>query len=274
MSEERRGELAEGCAVDGPSIPPALPRELVRPVTRLSRRAPLRTQCDPCDQSVRERPPPEPPPRGAALDPLAKVFTPKREVCEREQEKQRYERERGGDDDNVSVSTAEYAAEEARWAAEDREWEQEITLRITVMLRTGLTRRRAGRRGVGSGRRRNRRAGKERKRQQQEQTRQKRAMKGWRRAELQFVQRQELKWFGKGDTDSKERLIRWKQRQVRMRARGSGIWQQQRRGQAGEHEGSAPASLRRRRVRAAGAGWGHSPRYWRLGGGGKQGWVT
>ena len=93
-------------------------------------------------------------------------------------------------------------------------------------------------------------------------------------AELQFVQRQELKWFGKGGTDSKERLIRWKQRQVRMRARGSGIWQQQRRGQAGEHEGSASASLRRRRVRAAGAGWGHSPRYWRLGGGGKQGWVT
>ena len=23
----------------------------------------------------------------------------------------------------------------------------------------------------------------------------------------------------------------------------------------------------------AGAGWGHGPRYWRLGGGGKQGWV-
>ena len=169
---------------------------------------------------------------------------------------------------------AEYAAEEARWAAEDREWEQELTLRITVMLRTGLTRRRAGRRGVGSGRRRNRRAGKERKRQQQERMRQKRALKGWRQAELQFVQRQELKWFGKSDTDSKERLVRWKQRQVRMRARGSGIWQQQRRGRAGEHEGSAPASLRRRRVRAAGAGWGHSPRYWRLGGGGKQGWVT
>ena len=84
MSEERRGELAEGCAVDGPSIPPALPRELVRPVTRLSRRAPLRVQCDPCDQSVRERPPPEPPPRGAALDPRAKVFIPRAEREERE----------------------------------------------------------------------------------------------------------------------------------------------------------------------------------------------
>ena len=100
------------------------------------------------------------------------------------------------------------------------------------------------------------------------------ALKGLRQAELRFVQRQELRWIGKGGMDSKERRIRWKQRQVRVRARGSGIWQQQRRGRAGEHEGSAPASLRKRRVRAAGAGWGHSPRYWRLGGGGKQGWVT
>ena len=73
MSEERRGELAEGCAVDGPRIPPALPRELVRPVTRLSRRAPDRTQSEPCDQSVRQRPPPEPPPRGVALDPAGKT---------------------------------------------------------------------------------------------------------------------------------------------------------------------------------------------------------
>ena len=169
---------------------------------------------------------------------------------------------------------ADYAAEEARWAAEDREWEQDLTLRITEVLRTGLTRRRAGRRGVGSGRRRNRRAGRERRRQQQERTRRKWALKGWLRAELRFVQRQELRWFGKSGTDSKDRRIRWKQRQVRVRARGSGIWQQRQRGQAGEHEDSASASLRRRQVRAAGAGWGHSPRYWRLGGGGKQGWVT
>ena len=101
MSEERRGELAEGCAVDGPRIPPALPRELVRPVTRMSRRAPLRVQCDPCDQSVRERPPPEPPPRGAALDPRAKVFIPRAEREEREGKVS----VRSFDDDNVSVST-------------------------------------------------------------------------------------------------------------------------------------------------------------------------
>ena len=46
-----------------------------------------------------------------------------------------------------------------------------------------------------------------------------------------------------------------------------------RKGQAGEREGSAPAGLCRRQVRAAGAGRGRGPRYWRLGGGGKQGWV-
>ena len=108
----------------------------------------------------------------------------------------------------MAKEEAGFAAEEARWAAEDREWEQALTLKITEVLRTGLPRIRAGRRGVGSGRRRNRRAGKERRRQQQERTRQKRALKGWRRAELQFVQRQELKWFGKGGTDSKERRIR------------------------------------------------------------------
>ena len=37
--------------------------------------------------------------------------------------------------------------------------------------------------------------------------------------------------------------------------------------------GCVPASLCRRQVRAAGWGWGRGPRY-RLGGGGKQGWVT
>ena len=37
--------------------------------------------------------------------------------------------------------------------------------------------------------------------------------------------------------------------------------------------GCVPASLCGRQVRAAGWGWGRGPRY-RLGGGGKQGWVT
>ena len=56
-------------------------------------------------------------------------------------------------------------------------------------------------------------------------------------------------------------------------AAASGAAALRRRGQAGECEGSAPAGLCRRQVRAAGAGRGHGPRYWRLGGGGKQGWV-
>ena len=62
--------------------------------------------------------------------------------------------------------------------------------------------------------------------------------------------------------------------QDRRRAMGSGIWQRRQRGQAGVREGNAPAGLCRRQGWAVGAGWGQGPRYWRLGGGGKQGWVT
>ena len=57
-------------------------------------------------------------------------------------------------------------------------------------------------------------------------------------------------------------------------AAASGAAALQRRGRVGERAGSASAGLCRRQVRAAGAGRGHGPRYWRLGGGGKQGWVT
>ena len=169
----------------------------------------------------------------------------------------------------AAVWAAERAEDEAEWAAD----EAILTLKIWEMVSKGLTRRKRGRRGVGSGRRRNRRAGKERQRQRQEQTRQARAAEGWRQAEVNFVQQQELQWLGKGGMGSNERRVRWKQRRMRVWARGTTIWQRRPKGQAGEHEGSAPAECRRQ-VRAAGARWGRRPRYWRLGGGGKTGWVT
>ena len=107
----------------------------------------------------------------------------------------------------------------------------------------------------------------------QEQTRQAEAAEGWRKAEEKLVEQQEMQWLSKGDMDSTERRIRQKQRRVREWARRTKIWQQRLKGQTGEHEGSAPAKCRRQ-VRAAGARWGHKTRYWRLGGGGKPGWVT
>ena len=169
----------------------------------------------------------------------------------------------------AAVWAAEQAEDEAEWAAD----EAILTLKIWEMVIKGLTRQRRGRRGVGDGRRRNRRVGKERQQQRQEQTRQARAAEGWRKAEAKFVQQQELQWLSKGGMGSTERRIRRKQRRVREWARGTTIWPLRPKGQAGEHEGSAPAKCRRL-VRAAGARWGRRPRYWRLGGGGKPGWVT
>ena len=169
----------------------------------------------------------------------------------------------------AAVWAAERAEDEAEWAAD----EAILTLKIWEMVSKGLTRRKRGRRGVGSGRRRNRRAGKERQWQRQERTRRARAAEGWRKAEVKFVQQQELQWLSKGGMGSNERRIRRKQRRVREWARGTTIWRRRSKGQAGEHEGSAPAKCRRQ-VRAAGARWGRRLRYWRLGGGGKTGWVT
>ena len=169
----------------------------------------------------------------------------------------------------AAVWAAEQAVDEVEWAAE----EASLTLRVWEMVSKGLTRRRRGRRGVGSSRRRNRRAGKERQWQRQERAQKARAAEGWRKAEAKFVQQQEMQWLSKGGMGSTERRIRRKQRRVREWARRTKIWQQRLKGQTGEHEGSAPAECRRQ-VRAAGTGRGHGPRYWRLGGGGKRGWVT
>ena len=165
----------------------------------------------------------------------------------------------------AAVWAAERAEDEAEWAAHEA--------RIREKVSEGLVRRVRGKRGVGNGRRRNRRAGKERQQQRQEQTRRARTAEIWRKAEAKFVQQQESKWLSKGGMGSTERQIRQKQRRVREWARRTKIWRQRPKGQAGEHEGSAPARCWRQ-VRAAGAGWGHRPCYRRLGGGGKRGWVT
>ena len=117
------------------------------------------------------------------------------------------------------------------------------------------------------------RDGKERQQQRQEQTRRARTAEIWSKAEVKFVQQQELQWMTKGDMGGKERRILRKQRRVRECGKGITVWQRRLKGQTGEHEGSAPAKCRRQ-VRAAGTGRGHGPRYWRLGGGGKRGWVT
>ena len=159
---------------------------------------------------------------------------------------------------------AEQAEDEAEWAADEA--------RIREKVSKGLVRRVRGKRGVGAGRSRRRRA--RRKRMEQ-------AAHTWLewKAEQQswwgserLMRRQADAWAARaGNRGSRWRLM---QRKRRRGAMGSGIWQQRQRGQAGVREGNAPAGLCRRQGRAVGAGWGRGPRYWRLGGGGKQGWVT
>ena len=150
-------------------------------------------------------------------------------------------------------------------------------------MRTGLTRRRAGRRGVGSGIRRRRRLYKQRLVQDgwvwlaiQQEVQERFDQVRW--EERQAAQWQEVEW---GWWLVQRRAIRVGGSRRSAAGRGGTLWAAaasgaaalRRRGQAGECEGSAPAGLCRRQVRAAGAGRGHGPRYWRLGGGGKQGWV-
>ena len=175
-----------------------------------------------------------------------------------------------------AMEEAQFAAHAVQWAAEDRERrerQKEERRRIGMLVRTGLRRRRGGRRGVGSNRRRRRRDGKERRWHRRAGIRRAWMREGWRRAEIQWERRQEAKWQSKGGKGSRWRLVQRKQRPAQVSR--AGIWQQRRRGEAGEHRDRAPASLcRRQHARVAGAGWGHSPRYWRLGGGGKCGWVT
>ena len=178
---------------------------------------------------------------------------------------------------------AEYAAEEARWAAEDRDWERALTLKITEVISAGLVRCRGRRRGVGSGRRRRRRRNGQRQQAAQQMREQVQQEVRGRLDHVRWEEQQAERW----------RMVEWGWWLVQRQAvrvggsrrsaagRGGTLWATaasaaaalRRKGQAGEREGSAPAGLCRRQVRAAGAGRGRGPRYWRLGGGGKQGWV-
>ena len=162
-------------------------------------------------------------------------------------------------------------------------------MNMTKIESTGLVRRRRGRRGVGRGRRRRRRRNGQRQQaaqrmheQIQQEVRERLDQVRW--EERQAQQWQVAEW---GHWLVQRRAIRAGGGRRSAARRGWGLWvtaasgaaavhqrQGRQRGQAGECGNSTPASLCRRQVRAAGAGWGHSPRYWRLGGGGKQGGVT
>ena len=180
---------------------------------------------------------------------------------------------------------AQFAEEEARWAAfKGREWALTLTLKIEKILHTGLTRRRRGRRGVGSGRRRRRRVGRERQRGRQEQMRRVWEREGWRRAELQWVQRQDARWRSKGGKGVSWRLRQRKQRRRRLATANNAMRRLPARGigpgtgrQGPLQRGVGGASRRQwqKQLRAGKGGAGASGQQQRrLGGGGKRGWVT
>ena len=134
----------------------------------------------------------------------------------------------------AAVWAAERAEDEAEWAAD----EAILTLKIWEMVSKGLTRRKRGRRGVGSSRRRNRRAGKKRQWQRQERAQKARAAEGWSKAEVRFVQQQEMQWLSKGGMGGKERRILRKQRRVRESEKGTTIWQRRLKEKTGERSKS------------------------------------
>ena len=165
----------------------------------------------------------------------------------------------------------------AEWAAEDARIQEEVS--------TGLVRRRGRRRGVGSGRRRRRRRNGQRQQaaqrmreQIQQEVRERLDQVRW--EERQAEQWQVVEW---GWWLVQRRAVRVGSSRRSAAGRGTVFWVAaasgaaalERRVRVGERGGSAAsASLCRQRVRAAGAGRGHGPRYRRLGGGGKRGWVT
>ena len=181
--------------------------------------------------------------------------------------------------------------EEAEWAVRMREvgyWETEKQLEreaIAQVRQAGLVRRRGQRRGVGGGRRRRRRRNRQRQRAEQhmrelirQEVRERLDRVRW--EERQAEQWQVVEW---GWWLVQRRAVRVGSSRRSAAGRGTVFWVAaasgaaalERRVQVGERGGSAAsASLCRQRVRAAGAGRGHGPRYRRLGGGGKRGWVT
>ena len=180
---------------------------------------------------------------------------------------------------------AALAAEKAEWAAEDAEWAAEDKA-IGKLVAGGLTRQRRGRRGVGGGRRSRKRRQQQRQCSKQQVQQQVQQEVRERLDQVQWEERRMQQWAQEEVRDwwLEQRRAVWvggsRRSEVRRRAAArAGVWQRQQRARMSGFEGSAPASLRRWQVRAAGVGggcgWGHSPRYRRrLGGGGKRGWVT
>ena len=196
----------------------------------------------------------------------------------------------------VAAEAAAAAEEEREWAVEEAEWavdmwesgywaaeRQRERQNIRKVRQAGLVRRRGQRRGVGSGRRRRRRRNGQRQQaaqrmwdQIQQEVQERLDQVRW--EERQAEQWQVVEW---GWWLVQRRAVRVGSSRRSAAGRGTVLWAAaasgaaalQRRGRVGERAGSASAGLCRRQVRAAGAGRGHGPRYWRLGGGGKQGWV-
>ena len=180
----------------------------------------------------------------------------------------------------TAVWAAERAEDEAQWVAQ----EVTLTLKIREMVSKGLVRRRTGRRGVGRGRRKRRLEGRKRQRGRQEQMRRAWEREGWRRAELQWAQRQDAWWRSKGGKGASWRLRQRKQRRrrrattsnamQRLPARGIGPGTG-RQGPLQRGVGRASRRQRQKRLRAGKGGAGASGQQQRrLGGGGKRGWVT
>ena len=152
-------------------------------------------------------------------------------------------------------------------------------LRRHKLVSAGLVRTTKGKRGAGSGRRRRRQQWRRvRAMEQQEQEQVQREVRE-RLDHVRWEEEQEQRWWRRA-------VSMWMQRRRavvvdgRRYVRGQRRWvlnnpnhDRTRRVTKGDDGGCAPAGLCGRRVRAAVCGWGHGPRY-RLGGGGKQGWVT
>ena len=136
-----------------------------------------------------------------------------------------------------------------------------------------------GRRGVGSGRRRRRRVGRERQRGRQEQMRRAWEREGWRRAELQWVQRQDARWRSKGGKGVSWRLRQRKQRRRRLATASNAMQRLPARGigpgtgrQGPLQRGVGRASRRQRQKRlragkegAGASGWAPTAAAWRRG---------
>ena len=175
---------------------------------------------------------------------------------------------------------AEVVAGIAAAVSAEARGEAAAELRRQEVVSAGLVRAIKGKRGVSSGRRRRRRRQRRvraMERQEQEQVQR----EVWERLDyVRWVERQEQRWWQREVTmwmASRKAFVvegrRYVRRRQRQRIANNPNHDRTRRVTKGNDRGCAPAGLCGRRVRAAGCGWGHSPRY-RLGGGGKQGGVT